>query len=94
MLIQMTEYLEDIAKNSFTLLEEIREMRNEIALLNNTLLRIFYGITTSPSPTNVEGPAVGLVEENRKVSPCDRSCQTSDDDTTETGEATDTKTTL
>lgn len=91
---RQTEYLKDIAENSFTLLQEIRDMRDEITLLNNNILRLFYNssISSSPSPTNVEGPTVGLVEENRKVSPCDRSCQTSNDDITETGESTDTKT--
>jgi hypothetical protein len=76
------EYLKDLATNSFTLLEEIRHMREELTLLNNNLFGVLYKdtISSSPSPPNVDQPAVGFTEENRKVPACHRSCQTRDGD--------------
>jgi hypothetical protein len=84
------EYLKDLATNSFTLLEEIRHMREELTLLNNNLFGVLYNdtISSSPSPPNVDQPAVGFTAENRKVPACHRSCQTGDGDTTEDREST------
>jgi len=65
---RQTEYLKDIAENSCTLLQEIRDMRDEITRLNNNILRLFYNSGISPSPELCSRPTVGLVEENRKVS--------------------------
>lgn len=77
------DYLKDLTINSFTLLEEIRHMREELTLLNNNLFGILYKdtISSSPSPTNVDQPAVGFIEKNREVPACHRSCQTGDSDT-------------
>lgn len=77
------EYLKDIATNSFTMLEEMREMNAELILLNTNLFRVLSNgsISSTPSPTNVDKPAVGFTTEDRKISSCHRSCQTGNGDT-------------
>jgi hypothetical protein len=74
------EYLKNIAENSFTLLEEIRHMREELTLLNNNLFGVLCndGISSSPPLPNAGKPAVGFTEENRTVLARHRPCQTGD----------------
>ena len=64
----------EIAVNTYTILEELRELSDNI----NHLCLLLSGSITS-SPISFDGPAVGFVENSGKVSECDRTCQTTDD---------------
>lgn len=66
--------LEEITINTYTILEELRDLNDNI----NHLCLLLSGSITS-SPLSFDGPAVGFVENSGKVSECDRTCQTTDD---------------
>ena len=59
--------------NTYTILEELRDLNDNI----NHLCLLLSGSITS-SPLSFDEPAVGFVENSGKVSECDRTCQTTD----------------
>lgn len=65
--------IEELTINTYTILEELRELNDNI----NHLCILLTGI--NPSPVSFDEPAVGFVEDSGKVSVCERSSQTSDD---------------
>lgn len=66
--------LEELTINTYTILEELRELNDNIS----NLCVLLSGSITS-SPISFDGPAVGFVENNKQVPVCDRTCQTTDD---------------
>lgn len=64
--------IEEITINTYTILEELRELNDNL----NHLCVLLSGSITS-SPVSFDGPAVGFVENSGQVSVCDRTCQTS-----------------
>jgi hypothetical protein len=66
--------VKEIAINTYTILEELRELNDNI----NRLCFLLSSSITS-SPVSFDGPAVGFVENSGEVSVCDRTCQTTDD---------------
>jgi len=63
--------VEEITINTYTILEELRELNDNL----NSLCILLSGSITS-SPVSFDGPAVGFVENSGQVSVCDRTCQT------------------
>ena len=66
--------LKEITVNTYTILEELRDLNDNI----NHLCLLLSGSITS-SPLSFDGPAVGFVANSGEVSACDRTCQTTDD---------------